>query len=203
MAKKTDYVAPATCEHIKPNGVPCGCIALAGERFCYFHAASRDRHARQLRYMRNTQMPFMLPMLESHEAIQVAIHEVMTALLYERIDLDKAKFLLRALQLASKNVAHCDFDCEDTAEIVDFTEQDELEEAAANARDESSLAGQIRNLSTEKYATQAKEAAQAAEQAAEKALAAIQSAGRPITPLPDKKPVQPETTTPDSRKELA
>ncbi|HEY3930312.1 MAG TPA: hypothetical protein VGL89_18210 [Candidatus Koribacter sp.] len=187
--KEPDYEPEPTpiCGHIKPNGVQCGCVAVSGERFCYFHAAARDRHIRQLRYMRNTNQPLMIPLLESPEAIQVAIHEVTTALLYERIDMEKAKFLLRALLLASKNIGKCDFDCEDTCPVFDSAEQDEIEEAATDALDESSFAGQMRNLNTERYAQQAKESARQAEQALE--------AVRALNPnLAEKKPAESAVT---------
>jgi len=32
-----------TCQHLKVNGIRCGCPALRNRRFCYFHDESRKR----------------------------------------------------------------------------------------------------------------------------------------------------------------
>src|SRR5437899_4921227 len=38
------HISQRTCEHIKTNGNICQAVAMAGERFCYFHLRDRQRH---------------------------------------------------------------------------------------------------------------------------------------------------------------
>ena len=81
------------CNHIKFDDSRCGSPALTGQPRCYFHAHVLRKHKE-----------FLLPALEDPTAIQVAIMEVMGAVLDDRIDRGKANTLLYALQIAHANL---------------------------------------------------------------------------------------------------
>jgi hypothetical protein len=90
------------CQHIKTNGVQCQSPALRDTNFCYFHGAM-NRQRRQ-------SDPFLLPALEDANAIQIAVQEVIEALLEKRIDNKRAGLLLYALQIASANLKRVNFE---------------------------------------------------------------------------------------------
>ena len=143
-----------TCHHVKTNGAICQAVALRNDRFCYFHRAARERQQRLLRNYRS-ELPFVLPVLEDRESIQMAIHEVMNALLIGRIDTKKAGLLLYALQIATKNARDLDFEAEtadEVAEEYDPTEQQQLDAQIAEVYEENSLAGCLRRLRREEVA---------------------------------------------------
>ena len=94
--------AAPTCNHVKTNGRFCGSPALAGDEYCYYHRSARERTKRQLRHARQ-QKPLQLPLLEDRESIQIAIGDVLNAILADRIDSRKAGLLLYGLQTASSN----------------------------------------------------------------------------------------------------
>jgi hypothetical protein len=86
------------CTHIKVNGVPCGSPALRGEVFCYFHQ-------RMVRGVRTPEKSRLHPiaLIESEEAIQASLMEIINALVRNTIDLRRAQLMLRALHIAVKN----------------------------------------------------------------------------------------------------
>src|SRR5205085_410060 len=90
------------CQHVKTNGVQCKSPALRGHDWCYFHGAI-NRPRRQ-------SDPFVLPALEDANAIQLAVQEVIEALLGKRIDNKRAGLLLYALQIASANLKRVNFE---------------------------------------------------------------------------------------------
>src|SRR5438270_10972642 len=90
------------CQHIKTNGLQCQSPALRGYNCCYFHGA--------INRPRRPSDPFALPPLEDANAIQVAVQEVITALLEKRLDNKRAGLLLYALQIASANLKRTDFE---------------------------------------------------------------------------------------------
>ncbi len=84
------------CHHIKDDGVRCGSPALRGKDLCYFHL-------RQLR-----ERPRLhLPLLEDRPSIQYAVTQVMRAVLEDRVDNQRLRLLLYALQVASMNLGNC------------------------------------------------------------------------------------------------
>jgi hypothetical protein len=90
------------CRHLKTNGVQCQSPALRDTNFCYFHGAmSRQRRKSD---------PFLLPALEDANAVQIAVQEVIEALLEKRIDNKRAGLLLYALQIASANLKRVNFE---------------------------------------------------------------------------------------------
>jgi hypothetical protein len=93
------------CTHIKVSGVRCGSPALRGEQFCYFHQ----------RMFRGVPTPpdsrlHPVALLESDEAIQASIMEVVNALARNTIDLRRADLILKALWIAVKNSRRSRFD---------------------------------------------------------------------------------------------
>lgn len=83
------------CTHVKADGLRCGSPALRGQSFCYFHHHSPDHRPRT--QARVVQIPFP----ENAAAIQVAIHNVMLAIIDRRIEERRASQLLWALQIAA------------------------------------------------------------------------------------------------------
>src|SRR5437870_2347945 len=98
---------PAQCEHIKANGLRCGSPALRQRRYCYFHFCAHDLRRRR---RQQPNAPFVLPLLEDANSIQMAIQQVAEAVLEERIDNKRAGLLLFALQTAACNLKNTDFD---------------------------------------------------------------------------------------------
>lgn len=89
---------PARCEHIKSNGVRCGSPALRDRRFCYFH------------YNLIGPRVNVFPLLEDGNAIQLELSEIIRLLLEQRIDTKRAAVMLYALQIASHNLRHVNFE---------------------------------------------------------------------------------------------
>ena len=98
---------PAQCEHIKANGLRCGSPALRQRRYCYFHFCAHDLRRRRRQH---PNAPFVLPLLEDANSIQMAIQQVAEAVLEERIDNKRAGLLLFACQTAACNLKNCDFE---------------------------------------------------------------------------------------------
>jgi hypothetical protein len=120
------------CQHIKPNGRRCGSPCLEEDDYCYFHRDQRERYKRQLRNVRRQQQSLHIPALEDRETIQVAIGDVLNALIHDRIDSKKAGLILYGLQTAAANVNRCDFLSEEDDEEF-LTEYDETEQTSLEA----------------------------------------------------------------------
>jgi hypothetical protein len=89
------YPNVKACTHIKVNGIPCGCPALRGEQFCYFH----QRVVRGVRTPPKSRL-HPIAIIENEEAIQSSLMEVINALVRNTIDLKRAELILRALHIA-------------------------------------------------------------------------------------------------------
>src|ERR1051325_2747279 len=105
-----------TCQHLKVNGIRCGCPALRNRRFCYFHDESRKRQrasAQRKRciYPRNHVIEF--PVLEDANAVQVALMQTLDGLLDGRLNERQTGLILYALQTASANLKHTTFKAEE------------------------------------------------------------------------------------------
>jgi hypothetical protein len=92
------------CTHIKVTGVRCGSPALRGEQFCYFH----QRMVRGVATPPNSRL-HPIALIESEEAIQASLMEVINALARNSIDLRRAELLLRALHIAVRNARRVRF----------------------------------------------------------------------------------------------
>jgi hypothetical protein len=90
------------------NGATCSSPALRDEDFCDFHRATRDRIRRQ-RIAAERKLPLQLPILDDADTIQLAITDVVNALLADRIDQKKAALILYALQTAAIDAKRTSF----------------------------------------------------------------------------------------------
>ncbi len=131
-----------TCKHAKVNGSLCESPALREQDYCYFHTSQRQRIRRQRRAVR-LHMPLQLPLLEDASSIQLAINDVLNALLAGQIDHKTAGLLLRGLQTAAVNIRRADFDVNEFEHqyvVYHERENDLLEaEIAADIKEEKKL----------------------------------------------------------------
>jgi glutaredoxin-related protein len=84
------------CTHIKSNGIPCRSAAMKGEQFCYFHGEARAQ--------RETQKAREIPVLDSPEAVQLAIMRVCSLLATGTIEEKTARALFQGLRLAQNSL---------------------------------------------------------------------------------------------------
>jgi hypothetical protein len=124
-------MATQICRHIRSDGSRCGCIALSGQTFCYYHDRTGKLHRsinppsdgiqtiihpieiqEQIQrnpaiaeYYRPKTGPLVLdlPPLEDRESVQIALSMVVTAMAQNRIDPKRAGLMVYALQVASSN----------------------------------------------------------------------------------------------------
>jgi hypothetical protein len=104
------------CEHIKTNGEFCGSPAMRGRNYCYFHLTYIGRrlraervHAKAMANAVNASVvPLELPPLEDANSVQMALMQVIDAILHNRLDTKRAGLVLYALQTASSNLARTD-----------------------------------------------------------------------------------------------
>ena len=84
--------AAPRCEHVKLNGLRCGCPARGGSRLCHFHEDAR--------------LPgnFVIPLPEDAASIQLALVRLMRALQEKTYDTKTCALMLYALQIASGNL---------------------------------------------------------------------------------------------------
>jgi len=90
-----------------PNGEFCGSLALHGREYCYWHLTCVGRRAKadkQEVTLDYVVAPFDLPPLEDANSIQIAIMQVMDALVRHRIGPKISGQLLYALQMAISNL---------------------------------------------------------------------------------------------------
>lgn len=87
-----------SCSHIKDDGSPCEAIPVHNSPYCYFHR----------KYYQPEALPgepkYIAPLLESHEAILLAVTQLYQAFLSRKLDMKEANFSLQILRLASKTV---------------------------------------------------------------------------------------------------
>jgi hypothetical protein len=117
-----------SCSHIKVTGIRCGSPSLRGEQFCYFHQ-------RMHRGVHTPPQARLHPvaLIEDEESIQVALMEVINALMRNTIDLKRATLILRALHIAVKNATRARFNIfknEMVREVPDYAEPDHVGTAA-------------------------------------------------------------------------
>jgi hypothetical protein len=96
-----EKVMASNCRYVMPSGRECHGYALKGTHFCYFHSrlhipvsASESRFG-----------TLQLPVMEDVPSIQLALSQVLDALISARIDSKRAGQLLWGLQIASQNVS--------------------------------------------------------------------------------------------------
>src|SRR5579859_3049170 len=128
--QKAQQKSSRSCTHIKVTGVRCDSPSLRGEQFCYFHQ-------RMHRGVRTPPQARLHPvaLIEDEASIQVALMEVINALMRNTIDLKRATLILRALHIAVKNAHRVHFNLfknEMVREIPDYADpaQDHVGTAA-------------------------------------------------------------------------
>ena len=95
---------PKSCTHIKVTGVRCQAPALRGEQFCYF-----NQHAhRGVRRPAHSRL-HPIALIESEEAIQASLMEVINGLIRNTLDVKRAELIIRALHIAVKNARRSNF----------------------------------------------------------------------------------------------
>lgn len=107
----------ARCQHIKTNGTQCGSPALRWRRRCFFHENFR-REQRAIASKMEGQRHFDLPLLEDPNSVQMALMKVIQMLGSGRIDHRTAGLMLYALQTASINLRHADFEARNVTHVV-------------------------------------------------------------------------------------
>ena len=88
------------CGHVKICGRKCSAPALRGTPYCYFHTKLHNTAKQKPNPMDSIE----IPVIEDRCAIQVAIAQVLKALISKSIDNQRASILLRGLRLAAQNV---------------------------------------------------------------------------------------------------
>ncbi|MGB8886739.1 MAG: hypothetical protein WCC87_08440 [Candidatus Korobacteraceae bacterium] len=146
--------AARQCEHIKINGEFCGSPALRGRNYCYFHLTYIGRRVRAERVhaaalAEPTETPVAtleLPPLEDANSIQMALMQVIDAILHNRLDNKRAGLVLYALQTASSNLANgADFSQMNGATVAggyeafeqDFELDDDMPELKVNETEQN------------------------------------------------------------------
>ena len=146
MIKLIQAAHAPRCQQVKTNGTRCGSPAMRRRRFCYFHEK-----------LRTNPPTIQIPTLEDANAVQMAIQQVVQAILNGTIDPKTAGLALYGLQTASINLPNTDFEPahEDvivdanlnTAEIEESedddsdSEQEETEDGQEDEEDASATSG--------------------------------------------------------------
>ncbi len=85
------------CCYVRPNGTVCESAALRNSDMCYWHHRDRERGRK-----RKNSADIQIPTLENATAVQVALEEVVRALIDDRIDPHRGKAILYGLQIAAQ-----------------------------------------------------------------------------------------------------
>jgi hypothetical protein len=101
---------PNRCQHIKINGTQCGSPALRRNKFCFFHKKWHEQRIRINASQTRRARSIDLPVLEDANSIQVALMQIMRMTMSGELDTKKAGLLLYALQTASFNLRHTNFE---------------------------------------------------------------------------------------------
>ena len=105
------------CQHVKMNGTQCGSPALRRRRHCFFHERIRREQAKIAAQV-SAKPTFELPLLEDANCVQVALMKVIQMLASGRMDHKTAGLILYALQTASSNLRHANFEARNVSDIV-------------------------------------------------------------------------------------
>jgi hypothetical protein len=105
---------------------------MRGEQFCYFHQ-------RMIRSVRTPPQSRLHPiaLIEDEESIQVALMEVINALMRNTIDVKRASLILRALNIAARNIRRMKFGIHDNKivrEVPNYPAPPEPESVPAPAQ---------------------------------------------------------------------
>jgi hypothetical protein len=117
------------CQHVKVNGTQCGSPALRWRRQCFFHERIRRERAK-IAAEAAGQRAFDLPLLEDANSVQVALMKVIQMLGSGRMDHKTAGLMLYALQTASVNLRHADFEVKEVTDVV--IDRDDVDRTCIN-----------------------------------------------------------------------
>jgi len=124
----------------------CGSPALRGRSYYYFHLtyigrrmrAERVREKAASRGVEAGITPLEMPPLEDANSVQMALMQVIDAILHDRIDNKRAGLVLYALQTGSSNLARTDLEQMSGATVAgeyeDFEDDFDLEGGAEQLR---------------------------------------------------------------------
>ena len=111
--KELEAMGQKLCNHIMQNGAMCEAVALRDSDRCYFHHRTRERQSNRQQLggpaQANANTGIEMPLLEDNNSIQIALQQVLEALLDRRIDSRRAALILYGLQTAIGNLRHTRF----------------------------------------------------------------------------------------------
>ncbi len=119
--RNSEFLYPgniARCQHIKVNGIQCGCPALKSRSYCYFHYECHQAGLTPTRGRRRGSDFLLNAPLEDANSIQLALMRVMHLIYSGKLDQKRASLLLYALQTASANLARTTFDVARPTKVV-------------------------------------------------------------------------------------
>ena len=99
------FGASKRCTHILVTGHRCGSPALRGQYLCYFHARLMGRVTGRI------DGTDCITHFESEESIQFALMSLLSRTLVGKIDLPRANFAIKVLNLAVRNSRRARFNC--------------------------------------------------------------------------------------------
>ena len=107
----TDISKPHACTHMFHDGNTCMNVAAPGEDFCFWHDTAAKREERRMHWAAKRRhkkaIPDLdIPTIEDPESLQIAIHEVMDAIIDGRLTDRRAGWLLYGLQLSRSNIKY-------------------------------------------------------------------------------------------------
>ena len=111
--KELEAMGQKLCNHIMQDGALCEAVALRDSDYCYFHHRSRQRERKRVQLggppKADANTGIDLPLLEDNNSIQIALQQVLEALLDRRIDPRRAALMLYGLQTSIGNLRHTRF----------------------------------------------------------------------------------------------
>jgi hypothetical protein len=124
------------CEHVMSSGIRCGSPALRGESRCYYHHSALSLLPKRFRtsehFRRQDEQGvrlFPMPLLEDATSIQIALMQVIHAMLEGAIHAQSARIVLSALRTAQRNLLAVKLERNSTYEIRRELPSDVLEKA--------------------------------------------------------------------------
>ncbi len=95
------------CHHVFSNGAHCLGNAVKGNSYCRWHVSAALREARREAYTKRPAAAIAgleIPYIEDPSSMQIAIHQVLDAIIDGRVTDKRGWFLLYGLQIAQRNI---------------------------------------------------------------------------------------------------
>lgn len=93
--RASENVPYKICGHIKDDGVRCGGSAMRGEPYCRFHVRLTEPGVSP------GEPGYVLPVLETERSVQIALQQMMSALLSGKLSERKAAVMLSGIKAAA------------------------------------------------------------------------------------------------------